>query len=176
VLPALLALALVADAPVARGPVSVCLSPGVEGDPVAACQAALRTNPPPARAAQLRLALARALSAAARYPDAVEAYRAAALAQPDDAGARLRLAEALLRLQGDAEAAVDAAREALHGAPDDARAYGVLAEALHRLGSYPEAAAAFAEAARLDPAFFENRPAARAMDAASQRGAAWPSP
>ena len=58
-LPALLALAL-AEAP-ARGPVSACLSPGSAAEPVAACQAALRGGPPPARAAHLRLALARAL-------------------------------------------------------------------------------------------------------------------
>jgi tetratricopeptide (TPR) repeat protein len=175
VLPALLALAL-AEGPAARGPVSACLAPGAEADPIAACQAALRTGPPPARAAQLRLALARALAAAARYPEAVEAYRAAAHARPDDAEAQLRLAEALLRLAGDAQGAADAARDALHLAPGAARGYGLLAEALHALGSHPEAAAAFSEAARLDAAFFESRPAARAMDEASQRGASWPSP
>jgi tetratricopeptide (TPR) repeat protein len=159
-----------------RGPVSVCLAPGAEADPIAACQAALGTGPPPARAGHLRLALARALAAAARYPEAVEVYRDAARARPDDAASQLRLAEALLRLAGDAQAASDAARDALHLAPGDARAYGLLAEALHALGSHPEAAAAFSEAVRLDPAFFENRPAARAMDEASQRGASWPSP
>jgi tetratricopeptide (TPR) repeat protein len=174
-LPLLLVLTL-AEAPVARGPVSACLSPGVETDPIAACQTALRTSQPPARAGQLRLALARAQTAAAHYPEAVDAYREAARAEPLDVAARLRLAEALLRLAGDPGGAADAAREALHGAPGDARAYGLLAEALHALGSHPEAAAAFAEAVRLDPAYFENRPAARAMDEASQRGAAWPSP
>jgi len=168
------ALAL-ADAP-ARGPVSVCLSPAGEADPVAACQAALRAGPPPARAAQLRVVLARALAAAARYPEAVDVYREAARARPDDAEAQLRLAEALLRLAGDAGAAADAAQDALHLAPGEARAYGLLGEALHAQGAHPEAAAAFAEALRLDPSFFENRPAARAMDAASQRSAAWPSP
>jgi tetratricopeptide (TPR) repeat protein len=174
VLAALLALAL-AEGP-ARGPVSACLSPGVEGDPVAACQAALGTSPPPARAVHLRVALARALAAAARYEEAVDAYAEAARAEPDDASARLRLAEALLYLRGDAEAAADAAQEALHLSPGDARAYGLLGEALHVRGAYPEAAAAFAEAVRLDPAFLESRPAARAMEAASQRGAAWPPP
>jgi tetratricopeptide (TPR) repeat protein len=174
VLAVLLALAL-AEAP-ARGPVGVCLSPGIAPDPVAACQAALRGRLPPARAAQVRLALARALTAAARYPEAIDVYRQAAQARPDDADARLRLAEALLRLAGDAQEAADAARDALHLAPGEARGYGLLGEALHALGSHPEAAAAFAEAARLDPSFFEYRPAARAMDAASQRGAAWPSP
>jgi tetratricopeptide (TPR) repeat protein len=174
-LPALVALAL-AEPGVARGPVSLCLSPGLEADPVPACRAALGTGPPPARAAQLRLALARALTAAGRHAEALDVYREAARTQPDDAGARLRLAEARLRLAGDAGGAADDARDALHLAPGDARAYGLLGEALHALGSHPEAAAAFAEAVRLDPAFFENRPAAQAMDAASQRGAGWPSP
>lgn len=160
----------------ARGPVSACLSPGAEVDPVAACQAALRAGLPPARAAQTRLALARALAAAGRYAEAVGVYREAAQARPGDVDAQLRLAEALLWLAGDAQGAADAAREALHLAPGEARGYGVLGEALHAAGSHPEAAAAFAEAARLDASFFEHRPAARAMDEASQRGASWPSP
>ncbi len=160
----------------ARGPVSACLSPAPGADVVTACQAALRTAQPAGRAGHLRLALARALAGAARYEEAVQVHREAARTRPDDAEAQLRLAEALLRLAGDAQGAADAARDALRVAPGEARAYGVLGESLHVAGSHPEAAAAFAEAARLDPSYFEYRPAARAMDAASQRGAAWPSP
>lgn len=168
-----MALAL-AEPPAPRGAAAACLSPATGADAVAACQAALRSAPSPSRASRLRLALARAFVAAARYPEAVEAYAGCVRAEPADPEAHLRFAVAQLRLGGDAEAAADAAREAVQLAPEDAHAYGVLGEALHAQGEHPEAAAAFAEARRLDPAFFENRPAARAMDLSSQGGGAWP--
>jgi cytochrome c-type biogenesis protein CcmH/NrfG len=122
----------------------------------------------------VRLALARALTAAGAYPEAVAAYRDAVTREPHDAEGWRRLGEALLHLAADSQGAIDALREGLRLDPQSARGYGALAEALHALGEYPEAAASFAEAVRLDPDFLANRPAAQEIEAASRRGAAWP--
>jgi cytochrome c-type biogenesis protein CcmH/NrfG len=122
------------------------------------------------------VALARALSAAGAFPEAVTAYRDAARITPDDAESWRRLGEALLHLAADPQGAIDALREGLRIDPRSARGYGALAEALHALGEYPEAAASYAEAVRLDPDFLANRPAAQEIEAASRRGAAWPAP
>lgn len=159
-----------------RGAVSLCLSPPPAASAIDACRSAERLDLPAVRARNVRLALARALTGAQRYPEALEAYRDAARLAPEDAEGHLRLAEALLHLQGDAQGAVDETRSALLLDPQSARAYGLLGAALHALGQPAEALAAFAEAARLDPEFFSSRPAAREMDEASRRGAAWPAP
>ena len=72
---------------------------------------------------------------------------------------------------GDPRAAIEELQVSLRLDPQSARAYGTLGVALHGRGEHPEAAAAFAEAERLDPAYFTNRPAERAMSEASRRGA-----
>ena len=176
VVAALLAGVALAASAADRGPVSLCLSPTATVDALESCRTAQRLDLPPLRARNVRLALARALVRAQRYPDAVEAYRDAVRLAPDDAESRLRLGEALLHLEGDPQAAVEELQVALGLDPQSARAYGALGAALHAVGQHPEAAAAFAEAARLDPSFFANRPAAEEQAAASKRGEAWPPP
>ena len=141
-----------------------------------ACREAVALDLPPARAAGVRLALARSLARAQRFAEAVEAYRGAVSATPEDAQARLRLGEALLHLAGDARAAAEELQVALRLDPRSARAYGALGAALHAAGEHPEAAAAFAEASRLEPDYFTNRPAERAMSEASRQGTSWPGP
>jgi tetratricopeptide (TPR) repeat protein len=157
-----------------RSAVSLCLSPPPAASAIEACRIAERLDLPAGRAGHVRLSLARALTGAQRYAEALEAYRDAARLAPDDAEGRLRVAEALLHLQGDPQSAVDETRSALLLDPRSARAYGLLGAALLALGQPAEASAAFAEAARLDPEYFSRRPAAREMDEASRRGAAWP--
>lgn len=141
---------------------------------VAACGQALRSGLAPGPAAVVRQALLDALVELARHEEAVDVLRQAALAQPGDAAAQLELGSGLLHFTGSASEAVTALQASLRLRADDARAYGELGVALHRLGQHPEAAAAFAEAERLDPSYFEDRPAARAQYEASRRGEAWP--
>jgi tetratricopeptide (TPR) repeat protein len=160
----------------ARGPLRLCLSPPPGTDEVASCRAASALALTPSRAAAVRLSLARALTRGQRFAEAVETYRAAADAAPDDAASRLRLGEALLHLGGDPAAAIEELQAALRAGPPTARAYGALGAALHAQGEHPEAAAAFAEASRIDPDYFTNRPAEQAMSEASRRGASWPPP
>lgn len=93
---------------------------------------------------------------------------------PDDPEGWLRLGEALLNLGGDPQGAVEELQVALRIEPESARGYGALGAALQAMGEHPEAAASFAEAARLDPEFFDSRPALREMDAAAKQGTAWP--
>jgi tetratricopeptide (TPR) repeat protein len=122
----------------------------------------------------VRVALARALSAAGAYAEAVGAYREAARLMPDDPEGWLRLADAHLNLGGDPQAAVEDVQVALRIDPESPRAYGLLGAALHAMGEHPEAVASFAEAVRLEPEFLAHRPALREMDAASRLGAGWP--
>jgi tetratricopeptide (TPR) repeat protein len=157
-----------------RGPVSLCLSPPPGASAVEACRAARRLELPAVRARNVRLALARALAAATAYPEAIDAYRDAVRADPEDAEGWLRLGEALLYLGDDPRAAIEELQVGLRIDPQSARGYAALGAALHAMGEHPEAAASFAEALRLDPDLFTNRPAAREMDAASKQGIAWP--
>jgi tetratricopeptide (TPR) repeat protein len=159
-----------------RGSVSLCLSPPPGTDPVEACRAARRLDLPAVRARNVRVALARALSAAGAYAEAIDAYREAARSMPEDPEGWLRLGEAHLRLAGDPEAAIDELQVGLRIEPHSARGYGALGAALHAMGEHPEAAASFAEALRLDPDYLVNRPALREMEAASKQGAPWPPP
>ncbi len=140
------------------------------------CRAARRLDLPAVRARNVRVALARGLSAAGAYAEAIDAYREAARTLPDDAEGWLRLGEALLSLAGDAQGAIEELQVGLRIEPESARGYGALGAALHAMGEYPEAAASFAEAQRLDPEYLANRPALREMDAASRRGTPWPPP
>jgi tetratricopeptide (TPR) repeat protein len=141
---------------------------------VAACREALRLGLPPARAEVVRKALAASLIALDRGAEAVGVYREAVALRPDDAEAQLRLGRALLLVAGDAEGAVAALEAALRLSPQSAEAYGLLGTAQLALGHVPEAAAAFTEAQRLDPKYFELRPASLLAYEAAQRGGAWP--
>jgi tetratricopeptide (TPR) repeat protein len=141
---------------------------------VVACREALRLGLPPARAEAARRALAAHLIALDRGPEAIAVYREAVAVRPDDPEARLRLGRALLVLGGDAEGAVTELGGALRLSPKSAEAYGLLGAAQLAQGQLPESAAAFAEAERLDPSYFELRPAARLAYQAAQGGASWP--
>jgi Flp pilus assembly protein TadD len=141
---------------------------------VQACRQALRASVPARTAAALRQALVDALVALLRFDEAVDVLREGAQAGPQDADAQRKYGAALLHFAGNAEAAVPVLQAAIRLRADDARAYGELGLALHRLGQHVEAAAAFAEAERLDPGYFADRPAARASYEASKRGESWP--
>ena len=118
----------------------------------------------------MRQTLVSALVELSRLDEAVDVLREGARLAPDDAEAQLKLGAGLLHLAGNAEGAVPVLQASLRLRADDPRAYGELGLALHRLGQHAEAVAAFAEAERLDPDYFEDRPAARAAYEASKRG------
>jgi tetratricopeptide (TPR) repeat protein len=141
---------------------------------VSACREALRLGLPPPRARALRQVLATTLVSLGRGPEAVAVYREAAAQDPQDPQARLRLGRALLLIEGDAGEAAAELQAALRLAPQRAEAYGLLGSALLRLGQLPESAAAFAEAERIEPSFFELRPASRLEYEAAKGGQAWP--
>lgn len=140
---------------------------------VEACGEALRGASPRA-AAVVRQALVEALVERARFDEAVAVLREAALLAPQDAASQLKLGSALLHLAGNASEAVPVLQASIRLRGDEPRAYGELGLALHRLGQHPEAVAAFAEAERLDGAYFADRPAARAAYEAARRGQVWP--
>jgi Flp pilus assembly protein TadD len=141
---------------------------------VEACGAALRSGLGPRAAAVVRQALVAALVGLSRLPEVVALARDAAAEAPADATAQLELGAALLHFADAADDALAPLQAAVQLRPGDPRAYGELGLALHRLGQHPEAVAAFGEAERLDPAYFEDRPAAAAIFEASKRGQAWP--
>ena len=141
---------------------------------VESCRRALALGLTSARAAVVRRALALKLVALLRTGEAVEVYRDAVREAPDDAGAHLRLGQALLSIQGDPEAALPLLQRAQELAPEDARAPGAAGLALSALGRTAEAVAAFEAARRLEPEFFASRPGARLAYEAAQRGERWP--
>ena len=150
-----------------------CLErPGEEG--VTACQQALALALPAARAATLRRVLAGRLAALKRWDDAVEVYRDDVRARPGDAEAQRRLGSALLYLTGRPADALGPLQESIRLRPNEPAAHAELGVALAELGRADDAVAAFEAAARLDPAYFESRPAAQATFDAVRRGQRWP--
>ena len=145
---------------------------GPEG--VTACQHALAAAPSAPQAASLRRVLAIRLAGLRRWDEVVEVYRDAVRARPADDDAQERLGHALLHLLGRADEAVGPLQEAIRLRPDRASPRGELGLALAALGREAEAVAAFTEAARLDPGYFESRPAAQATFDAARRGQRWP--
>jgi cytochrome c-type biogenesis protein CcmH/NrfG len=143
-------------------------------DSVSACREVLRLGLPPVRAIALRRVLASTLVSLGRGREAVDVYREGAAQNPEDPEARLRLGRALLLLDGDAGEAAAELQVVLRLSPERAEAYALLGSALLRLGQLPESAAAFAEAERIDPSFFELRPASRLEYEAAKGGQAWP--
>ena len=163
------------ETPAAREAARQCVAqPGEPG--VAACRRALGLPLAPARAALVRRTLAVKLAALDRAAEAIEVYREAASAQPEDALAHWRLGQALLALTGDAAGALAPLDRARERAPDDARVHGTRGLALSALGRADEAVAAFETALRLDPEYLQNRPGARAAYEAARRGERWPPP
>ena len=141
---------------------------------VEACGAALQAGLGARAAAVVRQVLLATLVELSRLPEAVALLQAAAAAAPADAAAQLELGAALLHFADAADDALAPLQAAVQLRPGDPRAYGELGLALHRLAQYPEAVAAFGEAERLDPAYFEDRPAAAAVYEAAKRGQPWP--
>jgi tetratricopeptide (TPR) repeat protein len=161
------------ETPAAREQARQCLAlPRAAG--AEACRRALLLGLLPARAAVVRRALAARLIALDRTEEALDVYRDAARAQPDDADAHLRLGEALLAHAGDAPAALSALDRAGELRPDEPRIHGARGLALGALGRAAEAVAAFETAERLDPDYFQSRPAARRVYEAARRGERWP--
>jgi tetratricopeptide (TPR) repeat protein len=172
VAPLLLAATAGAAAPAGRAE-RQCLDLAGE-EAVAACQRALAGALPAAQAASLRRVLAVRLAGLRRWEEVVGVYREAVRAQPGDDDAQERLGHALLHMLGRPEEAIGPLQEAIRLRPDRASAHTELGSALAALGRANEAVAAFAEAARLDPAYFESRPAAQATLDAARRGQRWP--
>lgn len=141
---------------------------------VAACQSALALAPAPWRAEVLRQVLALKLTNLVRLEEAVEVYRESARLMPADPGAQLRFGSAVLYFAADPAGSEAPLREALRLDPQDATAQATLAVALFALGRFSEARAGFDEAVRLDPSYFEGRPAVRQVYQAAQRGESWP--
>jgi tetratricopeptide (TPR) repeat protein len=138
------------------------------------CRRALALGLSSARASVVRRALALKLIALERGTEAVEVYRDAVRAQPDDAEAHLRLGQALLSIVADAEAALPVLQRARELRPDDERMHGAAGLALSALARTAEAVSAFEAALRLDPDFFRSRPGAQRAYEAAQRGERWP--
>jgi len=141
---------------------------------VTACRQALTVALPAARAATLRRVLAVKLAGLRRWDEAVEAYRDAVRARATDPEAQARLGHALLHLAGRPAEAVGPLQEAIRLRPDDIAAHVELGTAFAALGRASEAVAVFEEGARLDPGYFESRPAAQATFDAARRGQRWP--
>ncbi|HEY7410527.1 MAG TPA: tetratricopeptide repeat protein [Vicinamibacteria bacterium] len=156
-----------------RAAARACLESSREAA-VLACREALARSPSPASAATLHRLLAAELGALERWEEAVESYRAWGRLRPDDAEPRVLLGGALLfGLDRPSEAAA-VFQEAIALDPAVAAAHGGLGDALAVLGRHPEAVAAYAEAERREPAYFETRPASRERYARSRTGEAWP--
>jgi tetratricopeptide (TPR) repeat protein len=175
---ALLALMLAAHVPAAAATGAaederLCLSRKKE-EAVLACRQALRLGLPARRASVVRSVLAAELSGLGRGEEALEIYREQAALAPEDPETQLRFGSALFFLVNRPAEAVPVLQTCLRLSPQNALAYGALGTALAALEQHPEAAAAFAEAARLDPDYFEGRPAARQTYEASQQGKRWP--
>jgi tetratricopeptide (TPR) repeat protein len=118
--------------------------------------------------------LASRLARLDRWDEVVEVYRDGARRRPEDGVARLRLGTALLHAGAKPAEAEAELRQARRLRPGDADAAGQLALALAAQGRAAEAVTAFEEATRLDPAYLDNRPAARAAFDAARRGQPWP--
>jgi Flp pilus assembly protein TadD len=141
---------------------------------VQSCRQALAAAPPAARAASLRRVLAVRLAELKRGDEVVEVYREAVRVGPSDADAQQRLGRALFHLTGRAAEAEAPLREAARLRPAAPAVHSDLALVLAALGRLDEAVREFEEAARLDPGYYESRPAARATFEAARRGQRWP--
>jgi tetratricopeptide (TPR) repeat protein len=161
------------ETPAAREQARRCLELP-RGSGVDACRGALALGLVPARAAVVRRNLALKLIALERGREAVEVYRDAVRAQPEDAEARLRLGQALLSILGDAEAALPVLERGRELRPDEARMHGAIGLAFSAQGRAADAVEAFEVALRLDPEFLVSRPGTRRAYEAAQRGERWP--
>ncbi|HEY3121552.1 MAG TPA: tetratricopeptide repeat protein [Vicinamibacteria bacterium] len=138
------------------------------------CRRALALGPRAERAELLRRSLAGRLGSLGRWEEAAAVYRESARVRPADGDAQLRAGSALLDGLNRAEEALPYLREAVRLKPSDGRAHGLLAFALADAGRFPDAVAEFEAALKLEPSYFERRPAARAAYEAARSGKRWP--
>ncbi|HEV8254483.1 MAG TPA: tetratricopeptide repeat protein [Vicinamibacteria bacterium] len=114
------------------------------------------------------------LASLGRWEEAAAVYRESARLRPADGDAQLRAGAALLDGLNRPEEALLYVREAVRLKPSDARAHGLLALASASAGHFPEAVSEFEAALRLQPSYFDQRPAARAAYEAARAGRRWP--
>ena len=162
------------ETPAAREQARLCLSEPEDAG-IAACRRSLEMGLEPARAAVVNGVLATKLAARERWEEAAAALEAWCRLDTADAEPRRRRADVLLFGLGRSEEAAASLEEAAHLAPDDAPTLGALGVALAAAGRYPEAVGAFDAAQRLDEAFLELRPGARAVAEAARQQKPWPS-
>lgn len=156
----------------AREQLRLCTSlPGEAA--IGPCQRALALGLTPAHTRTALSALARRLAAVERWDEVVEAYRRLVALAPEDPEWRLRLGRAQLLGQNDPGAALAALDACLALAPL-AEAHAWRGLALNALGRFSESVEAFEATSRLDPTFFDSRPAAAQALEASRRGVRWP--
>ena len=163
------------ETPAAREQARLCLAQdGDEG--VAHCRLALETGLEPEHASVVNGVLATKLAAAQRWEEAAAALEEWCRLAPADPEPRRRLADVLLFGLGRAEEAANRLQEAVQLTPDDAAGWGALGIALASALRYDEALQAFDAALRLEPAFFDLRPASRAVAEAARERKGWPPP
>jgi tetratricopeptide (TPR) repeat protein len=138
------------------------------------CRRALALNPRPERAELLRRSLGGRFASLGRWEEAVAVYRESARLRPADGDAQLRAGSVLLDGLNKPEEALVYLAEAVRLKPSDARAHGLLALALAGAARFAEAVAEFETAVRLQPSYFDERPAARAAYDAARAGKRWP--
>ncbi|MCU0241005.1 MAG: hypothetical protein MUF51_01125 [Vicinamibacteria bacterium] len=141
---------------------------------VAACQHALLHPGNRRRSSNLRLMLALHLASLNRNEEVVTVYQALTLDQPNNALFHLRLGEALLYGVHRPAEAVPCLQRAIELDNTLAPAFGSLGTALSELSRFKESQAAFEQAQRHDPEYFELRPAARLIYESVQKEVAWP--
>ena len=161
------------EAPAARDQARLCLAEPDEAG-IAACRRALQLGLGPSRGAVVSGVLATKLAALERWEEAAAVLQAWCGFAPGDAEPRRRLADVLLFGLGRADEAAARLAEAATLAPTDAPTFGAMGVALASTGRYAEAGEAFDAASRLDPAFFETRPGARAVRDAARQQKPWP--
>jgi len=160
------------ETPGAREQLRLCTSLSGEAA-IGPCERALALGLTPAHARTALAALARRLASVERWDAVVETYRRLVALAPEDPEWRLRLGRALLLGQDEPEAALAALDACLTLAPL-AEAHGWRGFALNALGRFSESVEAFEATSRLDPSFFDSRPAAAQALEASRRGVRWP--
>jgi len=162
-----------AETPAAREQARLCER--LTGDEaLAPCRQALALGIAEPRRSAVRQLLSRRLASLERWEELANLLRESVRLDPADADSWERLGALLLYGLGRPAEAVPALDQATHLAPGEAPSRLDLAVALASAGRLPEALAAFDAAEALDPAVFDDRPAARAVREAARAGRRWP--
>lgn len=161
------------EGPAAREQARLCEDrPGEEG--LTACRRAIALGLGTRRLQAVRELVARRLVSMERWDELVEHFREGVALDPESAEAQLRLGSALLFAVDRPEESLGPLREAARLGTDDGEAQVLLGIALNALGRQQEAVAAFEDAARVDPAMVDRRPASRAVYEAAKKAERWP--